>query len=209
LILTPKEKVIGCYETEGISRKDTENLWHRILEERPDLKMSEHEWQKYFLGKLEIYVQQNAKRPIENPVGFLFTALKDDYTYRKPKVTTSTPVQTKKVENSAFQERINKIEKSKKALKKELFDAQEKICKEILSDDPALLKELMDKVKHSPFVINVHSAEKSLFENYQNDSIRIVIHNELKQLFPERFDGVKMEFDQKLVELEEEVVEIG
>lgn len=143
-------------------------------------------FENYIARHIEYVNERRKQQKVASPAGLLIEALKKNYMRSTIEEELGEEKRKKKAEE--LQQRREKIELKKEALQKQYYTQESKICKNILTNNPDLLEELVEKVRYSPIVSNVYEEQKSAEQNYKKPAVHAMVKAELVKLFPEEFE---------------------
>ena len=190
----------------GLPMKDAMAVWQQGFEyvephERPaDIGDNpEHAFTLYVREKIHLLEQRRKGRKVENPGGFLLTAIKKNYTNAKfAEKETRNERQNKTKELRALKDQKEKIER-------ERDEVLQQACDKVIEAFPEMAERAVDALqgKHNAAFRHCYDSKKSPVENYKaHRFIAATIGQWLESQLPEDFEKKREPFRSKLEAIE-------
>jgi hypothetical protein len=182
--------------------KDAMTVWRQGFEyvepkERPaDIGDDpEYAFTRYVREKIHLLEQRRKGRKVENPGGFLLTALKKNYTNAKFADEEAKVLRQRKAkELRALQDQKEKIER-------ELSDVLQRACDKVIEAFPEMAERAVAALQeqHNAAFRHCYDSEKSPVENYKSHRfVAGAIGQWLESQLPEDFEKKREPFRSKL-----------
>ncbi len=162
-------------------------------------------FETYINEKYKYIVSQLDKKKIENPVGLLLNAVKNNYggldTFIKKK---------KQLETEMKKEKISAVENKVEGIKAQKNEAMEELAFGIIENDPNLLSNIMEKLrKKNKIFFKKFSIGTDPFRIYSESLIiRANVNYEIEKMNEDKFKQCTEEFNIKITKLEKQIKEI-
>jgi hypothetical protein len=198
--------VIYLLKEAGLASSDAWEIWQKGFEyviegKRPVLSGSDIEtaFVSYVREKIDLLRQREKEGKVQNPSGFLLTALKQNFSHAEYEKKQATQQRADKLKQ------LRQLVKERGRLLEQQDDAVETLCNKVI-ELPGQAEKALAALEVNPDFTRWYDKDRSALENYRkNRPVSALMAEWLEGQFAEQFEVARQSYRDKLAAIDAQV----